>query len=202
MASVIPETAKPPVKGSGGRCGGSAGGCGAQTPPGLGCPLLFLGEGLEPAGAAEWVAGNAGGKAEHKGGPGPQGTQGTQGPNPRKAPVRGFLQKSFCGEETSFLHMQRPFNSFLCCRQTTFSAAINHSPRSSPLARACRHPGTVPAGFGTSSDFGEICKTIFINNIRNFIFNNPVCKAKQGLSGGVVGGEASRLPKTLQKKML
>lgn len=178
------------MKGRGGRCG-------ARTPPGLGCALLVLGKGWKPPmlrnGGRE-----CGGKAEHKGGPAPQRTQGSQGPNPRKAPVRGFLQKSFCGEETSFLHMQNPSNSFLCCRQTTFSAAINHSPRSSPLARACRHPGTVPAGFGTSSDFGEICKTIFINNIRNFIFNNPVCKAKRGLSGG----EASRLPQTLQKKML
>lgn len=115
-------------------------------------------------------------------------------PTPRKAPVRGFLRKSFCGEETSFLHMQNPSNSILSCGQTTFSAAINHSPRSSPLARACRHPGTVPTGFGTSFDFGEICKTIFINNIRIFIFNNPVCKAKQGLPGAGGGSSAPQNP--------
>lgn len=120
--------------------------------------------------------------------------------SPRKAPVRGFLQKSFCGEETSFLHMQKASNSFLCCGQTTFSAAINHSPRSSPLAGACRQPGTVPAAFGTSFDSGEICKTIFINNIGNFILNNPVCKAKRGLSGGWWGERLLGSPKSCRKR--
>lgn len=184
VASTTPETAKPPVKASGG-------GWGAPKYPRLrGCVLLLAGKGWNPRVLRD---GKRGTKA-----PVPE-----PPPNPKEA-LPKFLPKSFCGEETSFLHTRKPSNSFLCCGQATFSAPINHCPRSSPLARACRRPGTVPAGFGTSSDSGEICKTIFINNIRDFIFNNPVCKAKRGLSGVVVveGGEAARLPKILQRKVL
>lgn len=115
-------------------------------------------------------------------------------PSPKKAAGRGLFKKTFCGEEISFLHMKKKksSNSFLCSAQTTFPAAINQPPRS-PLARGWRHSGTIPTGFGRSFYFGEICKIIFINNIRNHSCKNPVCKT------GAVRGRfpEARLPKIL-----
>lgn len=184
MASATPQIAKTPCERERGRIGGSAGGMrsppGTQTPPAPELPSAPFRGRDGTRGCCGIPGGKRGTKPARSAGTGactePQGRTGAGIPS--KVLLRGRKSHSFTGK--------KPSDSFLCCGQATFSAAINHCPRSSPLARACRRPGTLPAGFGTSFDSGEICKTIFINNIRGFIFNSPVCKAKRGLSRGVV----------------
>lgn len=146
MASVIPQTAKPPLKPSGGRGGaapgdarpqpGPAGHRGAQTRPGLGLSSAPAGEGMGPAGAAEWVSGNAGGKPQHKGGP-------VRRYRSRHRP-RGRHQS---GDSSESLSAGRKPHSFTCkTLPIQFSAAGKRLSRRRLITPPAPAPWPEPAG--------------------------------------------------------